>query len=500
MIKFEELLDSFIDEAACDDYPSGAEISVSAESKKRSVYFIPINRQNLKSIFDLHHNELRRMYEFALQHCSEPGSRISSWKFSEQRESLIISITRASDPSCFFEKKSVTETEENKDTFRKEFEFKNKSHNFESIIESQNDKSTNKPNYHDLFVKFFQFVDGKILRETVASLNQEVSKLLEEKQSRELVKMPVNMFNVMLTNKSSTLEKIEGKIQEIEKAINESTDEKKLARLAKQKKLAKDILAKAKINFPEDFYFPVYQHYAIFGGMKLLHANNFKPTPFTATSALEALNFSRINKSEVTEIRRAFSDLTMKKFPCYFVRQDQKDPNVYHFSEADNPIFMIYEEGRVDLNVDLTDDIFARKNLYLCLLNPALKDDLQHFFSIIDSNILAKLRESKRVSEEDLYFIEFLIREIRFKKHTQTDLEQICKTMKKDDWLKETGKLDRDRKRRIKDSAIVLLNFSITAGLVKDYVIDSNGNITINYSSLKKEEIAEITHEILPQV
>lgn len=498
-MNFEQLLDCFIEEASgqdpLGDYFSETGIYGSPELEKkiqehshpidrekvekRSLFFIPISRTNLKNFFEAHYTDVKEVCDFIIE------------KTTNEAQSIGIEVLKKNSSI----KVQIYKQNEKEKSHFKTFDFINKIDKFEDIIESANDGSKYELKYCDPFIKFFFFAHGKI---TVSTLEREVSKLREEKQSKELSKMPINMFNVMLTNKSNTLEKIEGKIQEIEKAIQESKDEKKLARLNKQREFAKEILKKANTNFPEDFYFPVYQHYAIFGGMKLLHKNAFKPTVFTATAALEALNFSKINKSEVTELRKAFAELTVKRFPCYYVRQDKKDPNVYHFSDADTPIFMIYEEGRIDLNVDLTDDTIARKNLYLCLLNPALIDDLHHFFSIIDCNILARLRETTRVNEADLYFIEFLIREMQFRKHTQTDLDKICRIMKKHDWLKETGRLSRDRKRQIKDTVRDLLNFTVQEGLVSKYTIDMSGDVTIDYSPIKKMAAIDIDHQSAP--
>ena len=297
----------------------------------RMLFFLPISRKNLKQLFDAHNQETEAAYNFILNNIRNKITTISA---SRLPNGLKLQMWKGNDIH---------------DPVFHTVELPHKIENFDDLIDGFSGDKKYDLKYHDPFLKFFFFVHGKLLQEAVASLEKEVSKLREEDQSKALIqKMPVNMFNVMLTDKTATLEKLEGKIQEIEKAITETPDAKRRSRLELQKKEANKILSKAKINFPEDFFFSVYQHYAIFGGMKLLSDNNFKPTEFTANGVLEALNFSKINKCEITEIRKAFSELTVKRFPCYYVRQDKKDSNVWHFSEMDSPIFhdLRRREGR----------------------------------------------------------------------------------------------------------------------------------------------------------
>lgn len=486
MKPFKDLLSHFIEEASCKDplkdlnltdiyinpvVKEKIKITLTEfkQIEKRSTFFIPLSSENLKILFKRHIDITKDGFDFIIKNVKDKKTALSI-------ENNPFSLS--------FQMYGHNKIE---DSVLLDIDLSNQIENFQDLISLSENGSKYNLRYIDPFIKFFFFVHSIALQETVEFLSQEVIRLKEENKTKEVTKVPINMFNVMLTNKSNTLEKIERQIDVIEKAIKNTLDEKKLDRLRKQRTAAKNMLEKAKVNFPEDFYFPVYQHYAIFGGMKLLHQNNFKPTPFTAEGILRALNFPKINKSEITEIRKAFAELTTKKFPCYYIRQDKNDSNSYYFSDSDSPIFMIYEDGRVDLNVDISDETVVKKNLNLCLLNIALVDDLQHFFTIIDSNILAKLRERKKVSEDDLYFIEFLIREIQFQKKTKANFEKICKVMKKDDWLEETGKLTRERKRQIKDKVIELLEFSIQVGLVSKYQIIDNNDVEIEYLAIENQ-------------
>lgn len=115
---------------------------------------------------------------------------------------------------------------------------------------------------------------------------------------------------------------------------------------------------------------------------------------------------------------------------------------------------------------------------------------------MIDSKIFANLRNFKKVTEDDLYFIEFLIKERHFHKSTtKTNLTNICKVMKKD-WTKETGELDREHKRQIKDKVETLLVFARKQNMVKEYTIDQDGAVVINYP-LEKDPIL-LTNDMEP--
>ena len=439
--------------------------------KKDSVIFIPITRKNLGVLFDAYKIEVQEVCDFLLKE-TQSTEQLLMIETSEQKEALFISLSNPYNPD-----KSIS----------KIFKFKKKFPDFEEL----NKSSVYLMRYCEPFIKFFIFAKEAILLEAINNLKEKVSELKEESNSKTLLhKMPINIVNVMLTNKSSTIEKLDRKIEEIELTIAKTQNQKKLTRLHKQKELARELVKKAKVNFPDDFYFTVYEHYAIFGGMKLLHQNNFQPTPFTATAILEVLGFENINNSEITEIRKAFAKLTTNKFPCYYIRQDRKDPEAFRFSNADTPIYMIYEDGKVNLNVNITDDDIIKKKLYLCLLNVALVEDLQHFFTMIEGNLLANLRDKKKVTEDDLYFIEFLIREkqLQFHKQTKTDLNKICKIMKKDEWL-ENGGLSRENKRQIKNKTKTILDFAVAQPFfVSDYTIDRKGDIVINYNTAKKNQ------------
>ncbi|NGX44093.1 MAG: hypothetical protein K1060chlam3_00255 [Candidatus Anoxychlamydiales bacterium] len=336
---------------------------------------------------------------------------------------------------------------------------------------------------------FIENLGGKrpLTRKEIVTFIEELKRI--KTSNLPAVKMPVNMFNVMLTDRNSTLEKLKEKINEINRKIKKTSQEKALTNLKKYKVAATKILERAKKNFPEDFYFPVYQHYAIFGGMKLLHTNNFKPVEFSPSAVLDALNFPNINKSEITEIKKAFAILTVDKFPCYYVREDKNDPNVFHSCDADSPIFMIYCKGKTDLNIDISQSPVFKETLYLCLLNPALIDDMDHFFTIVDSNILANLRNYTKVATEDLYFIEFLIRENRFRTKTETNLDKACRIIKKTEWLKNGVITDRDKKRRIKEKVKKLLNFAKGHGLVSDFSIEKNGEMLIEYQAKTRQPL-----------
>lgn len=348
--------------------------------------------------------------------------------------------------------------------------------------------------YMPLFVRFLSFVYQQTLSKHLAKLEKKVEKLekkvekLEEKNSfsPSIHKVPVNLFNVMLTDKPATLDKLQKKITEISNKIPKAKDEKRLSQLQKQLQYANELHEKASKNFPDDFYFTVYEHYAIYGGIILLSKNNFKPVEMTFTGVLEALNFEKIGKKDITEIKKAFKKLTTQRFPSYFIRVDPKDSNKYIFWEGDEPIFQIGTLGSLDLNINLSDPNIIKKKLILSLRNHSLREDLEHFYSMINSNLLAELRKYKRQpSEDDLYFITFLLREMRFHQKTIISLDEICTKIKKDGWLLKNEKPDKERKRLIKNKTSNLLDFAKQQNLVSEYKIEKD-QVTIHYKLPKK--------------
>ncbi len=286
-------------------------------------------------------------------------------------------------------------------------------------------------------------------------------------------KIPINLFNVMLTTKDATLNKLQRRINEISNKISETKDAKKLKQLKEQLKIANLIHKKANLNFPEDFHFSVYEQYAIYGGFKLLNEKRFEPVEMYFSDILEVLNF-KINKGEITEIRKAFHKLTTQKFPCYLFYPSKEDPNIFNYGEGgDEPIFKIWEFGSVNLNIDLSDNNIVKKKLYLSIANAALLNDLNSFYSIINSNLLAELRDFKKVSEDDLYFLAFLLKEMHFnKKNTVISLTEICKRIKKFDWISEDGNLlSREYKRQMKNKVSNILDFLKKQDLITKYQI-----------------------------
>jgi len=295
-----------------------------------------------------------------------------------------------------------------------------------------------------------------------------------------LQKVPVSLFNVMLTTKENTLIKLDKKIVEFENRLPKTNDKIKRDQIKKQLKLARQVRQKAALNFPEDFRFSVYEQYAIYGALKLLHDNNFYPVEFYFKDVLEALHFDRINKKEITEIRKALGRLTKQKFPCYMVYPDKENPNQYIYYDGDEPIFKINELGVLDLNLDLLDSTILKKRLMISVANPALLNNLSNFYSMINSNLLAELRGHKKVSEDDLYFLAFVLREMHFSTSTTTNLHKLCAIMKKTEWLKEGKIKNRDLKRKIKDKVNSMLSFASSQSLVDSFSTEGDV-VSISY-------------------
>lgn len=311
----------------------------------------------------------------------------------------------------------------------------------------------------------------------------------EWKNSQAIIqvqKVPLNLFNVMLTNRGDTLSKIEKRINDFKKELIVTTDKGMLDKIKNRIEIAENIYKKANLNFPQDFRFSVYEQYGIYGGLKILHDNGYSPTEITFVGILEALGFDKINKKEITQIRKAYTRLTKSKFPCYMVHPDRKNRNKYTFYDGDEPIFKIWEFGTVDLSIDLEDEAIFNKRLVLSLANPALITNLKNFYSMINSNIIAKLRAYKKVAEDDLYLLAYLLKEIRFKSSTSTDLHKLCSIMKKTEWICEGVIIDRERKRQIKDKVVGLLIFAKDQGLIKKYTVDGAG-IFIRYHEISQD-------------
>jgi len=348
------------------------------------------------------------------------------------------------------------------------------------------------PDY--IFISNFVFFCYRAIRDYLLVKYAGDSKLLS------VIKTPVNVLNVLLTDKAKTLEKLDKSITKMTNALELVTDAKKKIQLRKQLTEAKKVFEKCVNNFPDNFNFSVYEHYAIFGGFKLLTRNSYKPTEMFFTDILETLNFNKINKSEIGKIKKAFIKLTTQKFPCYMIREQSGKENLYDFYDGDEPIFKLREFGTLDLNIDLTDKEIVKKRLILSLENPALIYDLQNFYTLINGNILKELRDYTKVNEADLYFVEYLVKESHFKKvHTKTDLVKLCGIMKKIDFINSdddgNGILkDRDSKRRIKEKISKLSDFMVNQKILASYVIDESGEVVFNYVNADREE----THIRLP--
>lgn len=358
-------------------------------------------------------------------------------------------------------------------------------------FKKSNFKDENRPQFWELWIGQKEertSIFSPYLRTLAIVIWEDVAKKKWEKITvpHDIQKFPVSLFNVMLTTKETTLNKIQKRITEFEKKIPNTIDQQKKKQLEKQLKFAKDIHQKATLNFPEDFRFSVYEQYAIYGAFKLLHDNKFQPTEFYFKDILEALHFNQINKKEITEIRKAFSRLVKQKFPCYMIYPDKSDPNKYTFYDGDEPIFKIWEFGTLDLNIDLSDNSFVKKKLFISLSNLSLLNNLNNFYSIVNSNLLSELRNYKKVSEEDLYFLAFLFKGMRFHKTTTCSLHNLCAILKKNKWLHEGKIKDKGHKRQIKDKVLSLLKFAQNQHLVQRFSLDGD-TISITYAIDVKE-------------
>jgi len=340
--------------------------------------------------------------------------------------------------------------------------------------------------------KFLSYVFRETKEESYKQKLKEKDKQIQESENKLLaiIKTPVNLLNVLLTDKVKTLEKLDKSINKITNAIEKSTDNKKKSQLQRQLKEAKRVFDKCVNNFPDNFNFSVYEHYAIFGGFKLLTQNQYKPTEIFFIDILKSLNFKNKNRSEISLIKQAFVKLTTQKFPCYMIRQSDSGEDKYDFYDGDEPIFKIREFGTLDLNIDLTDKEIVKKKLILSLENPALIYDLQNFYMLINGNILSELREYKKVSEADLYFVEYLVKEKHFKrKQTETTLNKLCEVMKKSNFLDKNKDIkDRDSKRRIKAIVLNLSSFMQKQNILSSYEIADSGDVVFKYPTDNEKE------------
>lgn len=340
--------------------------------------------------------------------------------------------------------------------------------------------------------KFLSYV----FRETKEKIIIELQKEKQDTENKLLavIKTPVNVLNVLLTDKAKTLEKLDKSINKISNALELVTDAKRKTQLRKQLTEAKRVFEKCVNNFPDNFNFSVYEHYAIFGGFKLLTMNNYKPTEMFFTDILETLNFKKINKSEIGLIKKAFVKLTTQKFPCYMIRQSDNGEDKYDFYDGDEPIFKIREFGTLDLNIDLTDKEIVKKRLILSLENPALIYDLQNFYTLINGNILKELRDYTKVNEADLYFVEYLVKEKHFKKQqTKTDIIKLCEVMKRTDYLnkdKHGNNLFKDRlsKQRIRDKIKKLSEFMRGQKILTAYELLDGGEVIFKYATDREKD------------
>jgi len=372
-----------------------------------------------------------------------------------------------------------------------------KRYNGDSLPENNINNIDQLPEF--LFITIFAFFCQEKRRDDLlaklSEKNKEIETISAEKKESEnkllaIIKTPVNLLNVLLTDKVKTLEKLDKSINKITNAIKKSTDNKRKSQLQRQLKEAKRVFDKCVNNFPDNFNFSVYEHYAIFGGFKLLTQNNYKPTEMFFIDILKALNFRNKNRSEISLIKQAFIKLTTQNFPCYMIRQSDSGEDKYDFYDGDEPIFKIREFGTLDLNIDLTDKEIVKKRLILSLENPALIYDLENFYMLINGNILSELREYKKVSEADLYFVEYLVKENHFKrKQTETTLSKLCEVMKKTNFLDKNKDIkDRDSKRRIKAIVLNLSSFMQTQNILSSYEIADNGEVVFKYTTNNERE------------
>ncbi len=333
------------------------------------------------------------------------------------------------------------------------------------IVERQKD------NNYVFFVSFTQFVFRVINARKIEKTNLAIEK----------IKAPNALLNTMLTDKSKTLQKLDRSISAIESALEKNKDESKKAQLEKQLNIANEIFAKCKNNFPDNFNFSVYEHYAIFGAFKLLTKSNFKPQEMYFTDILKALNFN-FKSGDITRIKEAFKKLTQEKFPCYMIREVKGSPNKYDFYSEDEPIFKLRAVNRLDLNINLNNKEITKERLILSLENPSLIYDLENFYSLINTNILRDLREyKKRVQEVDLYFIEYIIKDRNFRNERKISWIKLCLTIKETSLLNEakTNFKNRDKKRRFKDLIKNICEFLIDQNILKDFSMDTTNDLAI---------------------
>ena len=313
-------------------------------------------------------------------------------------------------------------------------------------------------------------------------------KIEKTRSAIEKIKAPNALLNTMLTDKSKTLEKLKNSIEKIRSSLNNNQNSSKKKQLEKQLNIANGIFNKCKNNFPDNFNFSVYEHYAIFGAFKILTKANFRPQEMYFTDILKALNFD-FTKGDITRIKEAFKKLTQEKFPCYMIREVKGEPNKYDFYAEDEPIFKLRALNRLDLNINLNDKEITKERLILSIENPSLIHHLENFFSLINTNILRDLRRyKKRVQEFDLYFIEYIIKDRNFRNERKISWAKLCLTIKETSLLNEdkTNFKNRDKKRDFNNKIKNICIFLIEQNILKEFSMDTKSELaTFKY---KKEK------------
>ena len=339
----------------------------------------------------------------------------------------------------------------------------------------------------------------------VDTLKQQI-KEIEEIKKIDLptkIKTPLNFLNNILTTRDKTLEKLNKSIKQLEAQEKKTNNKKEKDTIAKQIKKANDVFMRCSNNFPDNFEFSVYEHYAIFGAFKLLSDNNFQPIQMYFTDILKALNFNKsgksINKSEISKIRDAFKKLTTQKFPCYLIRETKKGSNKYDIYDHDEPLFKIKEINQLDLNIEVSIKEINKNKMLLSLENLALIEDLKQFHTFIHSNILSNFRDFKnQIQEKDLYFLEYLVKEkgcrAKSNKNESTiNLIKLCKILRLKNYLNESKDNFKNRltKSRLIKNIKELSAFMIQEKIIKTPPIFENENVTFKYTSSKKNNTSE---------
>lgn len=314
---------------------------------------------------------------------------------------------------------------------------------------------------------YYEKIISSILSQMLSISKQRIEALNKEIiiSGRKLIS--VNFLNTIFTTKQKTLDKLKKTINSLETRHQQNPKNKKTE---KQLKYAEQIFEKCSLNFPENFRFTLYEFYAIFGALFILHENEFIPTEFYFIDIVKALGINPTAAAINKKIKEALLELCKKTFPCYIAREREK--NKFEFYDQEEPLFEIKEIGLFDFSPNIKAKDIKKQKLILSLKNIAVLRDVSTllFYSDIKANIFSKLQGIKRVQASDIYLICFVIKERRFKNETKIDVLSLCNEIKREDLI-DNGSITRDNKYKLKKRFNLILSFLKKEKEIKNFSI-----------------------------